>query len=49
MDGVNKLHMVVRMLRCRAYEQLVDKQARGYKTIFILNSAEDEIYHAHKC
>ena len=25
------------------------KQARGYKTFFILNSAGHEIYPAHKC
>ena len=25
------------------------KQARGYKTFFMLNSAEHEIYPAHKC
>ena len=24
-------------------------QARGYKTFFMLNSAEHEIYPAHKC
>ena len=24
-------------------------QARGYKTFFVLNSAEHEIYSAHKC
>ena len=24
-------------------------QARGYKTIFMLNSAEHEIYPSHKC
>ena len=29
--------------------QIKQTLVRGYKTFFMLNSTEHEIYHAHKC
>ena len=45
------LYMKGRPWRDRAYVQvhLSLRWPRGYKTFFILNSAEQEIYPAHKC
>ena len=37
------------LVLCMQAETVRKDRPRGYKTFFILNSAEHEIYPAHKC